>query len=141
MKPQRRNETQAEGTWSQAATLMRESCTGFRQMKKFSSRNYSAFAVSMAVHVVIMLAMWMYRFNVLGQDEIVVETIFTNERLHQEYSQELEQTEIAEQITLVSGGMVSTAVGASSDPTLNRVKIEKLESLQDILGLRKLYWN
>jgi hypothetical protein len=100
-------------------------------MKEIPSRNYSAFAVSMAVHVVIMLAMWMYRFNVLGQDEIVVETIFINERLHQEYSQELEQTEIAEQITLVSGGMVSTAVGASSEPTLNRVKIEKLESLQE----------
>jgi hypothetical protein len=102
-------------------------------MPMLKSRNYSAVAVSLAIHVVVLGTMWMIRYSDLLDDPaMVLETIFSEERDPQEVTQELQlDTEVAETPNIVAGGAVSTAVGGSAAPAVNQVRIEESQTLQD----------
>lgn len=96
-------------------------------------RDFSAFGVSMVVHAIILSSMWMIRMNMGGdQPDIAVETVFADERAQQEFSRELDlETDIAETMNTLAGGVVSTAVGSAPAPVASKTKIETSESLKE----------
>lgn len=104
---------------------------GLLQMAQ--ARDYSAFFTSLIVHAVILLAMgFMHHQLTDNQPEVAIETIFDDERDHAEFEQVLETNlEVSENLSVTSGGMVSTNVGASTAPAVSSQKIETSESLKE----------
>ena len=100
---------------------------------KIYGQNVSAFGVSLGIHAVLLGALATIYYDVLQEEpRIVLETIFDQERVQEEFSQELEyDTEIAETLNIVAGGVVSTSVGAAQGPTISKAKIETSEALQE----------
>ena len=97
------------------------------------SSNYTALGISVGIHVVLLVFMALIKFTILDANaEIVVETVFTDERQQQEFTQELDiNTEISESLSIVSGATVSTASGGTSAPAVSQQKIEESESLSE----------
>ncbi|MEO2033341.1 MAG: vWA domain-containing protein, partial [Planctomycetaceae bacterium] len=61
----------------------------------------------------------------------VLRSVFAEDRIQEEFSQELEETtDLATTLNPVAGGLVSTTVGAAA-PTAAQVNIETSDSLQD----------
>lgn len=98
-----------------------------------SPRNFSAFGVSLGVHVVILFAMGMIHYNLTEeQPDIAVDTVFSEERVQQEFSQELEVSEeISETDNTIAGATATSAVSSGAVSTAKQVKIEQSESLRD----------
>lgn len=96
-------------------------------------RNYSAFGISLGIHAVILAAMAMIQLELNRQeDELAIETVMEEDRVQEEYSQELEEAvETTDQVSYVTGGTVSTTVGAATGPTVQQTKIETSETLQE----------
>ena len=95
--------------------------------------NFSAFGISTGVHAVLLvaLALWI-RPGEDDEETVILETVFSEERIQEEFSQDLEETsEIATTLNPVSGGVVSTTIGSASAPAAAKVNIETSESLQD----------
>lgn len=97
------------------------------------ARDYSAFFTSLIVHAVILLAMGMIHHQLTSNEpEVAIETIFDDERDQAEFEQVLETNlEVSENLSVTSGGMVSTNVGASTSPAVSSQKIETSESLKE----------
>ncbi|MFK7776504.1 MAG: VWA domain-containing protein [Gimesia sp.] len=97
------------------------------------TRDYSAFFTSLIVHAVILSAMAMFHHHLTdSQPEVAIETIFDDERDQAEFEQVLETNlEVSETLSVTSGGMVSTNVGASTAPAISSQKIETSESLKE----------
>lgn len=97
------------------------------------SLNFSAFGVSTLVHAVLLSVLALYILPGRSlQDQLILETVFSEERIQEEFSQELEETmETSTTLNPISGGVVSTAVGTTGAPTAAQVKIETSESLKD----------
>jgi len=95
--------------------------------------DYTALSMSVGVHVVILLAMALIKFTLLDDgSEVAVETVFTDERTQQEFTQELDlNTEVSENLSVVAGAAISTASGGSSAPAVSQTKIETSESLKE----------
>ncbi len=89
--------------------------------------------MSVGVHVVILVLMALIKFTLLDDgSEVAVETVFTDEREQQEFTQELDiNTEVSENLSVISGATVSTASGGSSAPAVSQTKIEQSESLNE----------
>lgn len=67
-----------------------------------------------------------------NQPEVAIETIFDDERDQAEFEQVLEtDLTVSENLSVTSGGMVSTNVGASTAPAVSSQKIETSESLKE----------
>lgn len=95
-------------------------------------QNASALVVSTAVHIVLLFVMWMVQMGVLhSEPDILVESIFSEERIQQEFSQEIVETELAETITTISGGKVSTNVSTAASRALPTVQMEESQTLKD----------
>tara|TARA_R110002095_G_scaffold140726_3_gene122200 strand:- start:1092 stop:2966 length:1875 start_codon:yes stop_codon:yes gene_type:complete len=97
------------------------------------ARDYSAFFTSLIVHAVILLGMGMIHHHLAdNQPEVAIETIFDDERDQAEFEQVLETNlTVSETLSVTSGGMVSTNVGASTAPAISSQKIETSESLKE----------
>jgi len=97
------------------------------------TRDYSAFFTSLIVHAVILSAMAMFHHHLTdSQPEVAIETIFDDERDQAEFEQVLETNlSVSENLSVTSGGMVSTNVGASTAPAISSQKIETSESLKE----------
>ncbi|QDT94955.1 vWA domain-containing protein [Gimesia aquarii] len=97
------------------------------------ARDYSAFFTSLIVHAVILLGMAMIHHQITdSQPEVAIETIFDDVRDQAEFEQVLETNlTVSENLSVTSGGTVSTNVGASTAPTISSQKIEKSESLKE----------
>ncbi|WP_298869320.1 vWA domain-containing protein [uncultured Gimesia sp.] len=97
------------------------------------ARDYSAFFTSLIVHAVILTAMGMVHHHLTdNQPEVAIETIFDDERDQAEFEQVLETNlTVSENLSVTSGGMVSTNVGASTAPAISSQKIETSESLKE----------
>ena len=97
------------------------------------ARDYSAFFTSLIVHAVILTAMAMVHHQLTdSQPEVAIETIFDDERDQAEFEQVLETNlSVSENLSVTSGGMVSTNVGASTAPAISSQKIETSESLKE----------
>lgn len=97
------------------------------------ARDYSAFFTSLIVHAVILFAMGMIHHHLTDeQPEVAIETIFDDERDQAEIEQVLETNlTVSENLSVTSGGTVSTNVGASTAPAISSQKIETSESLKE----------
>jgi hypothetical protein len=98
------------------------------------SASFSALGTSIAVHIAVMIALYAIKQELdTGQPEVVLETVFDDEREQEEFTKELEtETEIAETQNIMAGGAVSTAVGGSGAPAVSQVAVEESESLQEV---------
>lgn len=68
-----------------------------------------------------------------GLPEVVLETVFEEERQQEEFTKELDtDAEIAETQNFIAGGVVSTAVGGSGAPAVAQQKVETSETLQEM---------
>lgn len=98
------------------------------------SANFSAIGTSTAVHFLLLGALGMIHYNLQEtQPEVVLETVFDDEREQEEFTRDLEtDPEIAETQNFLAGGAVSTAVGGSGAPAVAQQKIEQSETLKEI---------
>ncbi|QDT35807.1 vWA domain-containing protein [Stratiformator vulcanicus] len=96
----------------------------------------SAVGVSFAVHVIVLIALATIFFDIVNKrPELLVETVFSEERVQEEFSQELElDTTVSDSLSRVSGGKVSTAVGAPEKPPVRQDRIEVSEKVADPLA-------
>ncbi|MCA8986162.1 MAG: VWA domain-containing protein [Planctomycetaceae bacterium] len=101
-------------------------------MSNFSS-DTKALVMSFAVHGVILTIMALAKFTLLDNNrDVLVETVFSDEREQQEFTQELDiNTEVSENLSIVAGATVSTNNGGSSAPAVSQTKIETSESLNE----------
>lgn len=97
------------------------------------TQNFSAFGVSLGIHAVLLCALATLYYDVLQEEpRIVLETIFDQERIQEDFSRELEyETEVAETVNIVSGGVVSTSLGAATGPIVSKTKIATSEALKE----------
>ena len=96
--------------------------------------NFSALGTSIVVHGLLLgsLAVWTFKLQE-DQPEVVLESVFDDERVPEEFTQDLEtDQEIAETQNFVAGGVVSTAIGGSGAPAVQQQKVEQSESLQEV---------
>ena len=75
--------------------------------------SYSAFAISLFLHAVMLVGLWMIKYSLIDErPEIAVESIFSEDRAQEEFTKDLEiSTEVAETLNTVAGGTISTTVG------------------------------
>jgi len=99
----------------------------------FRNSEYTALGVSVGIHVLLLMVMALIKFTLMDDSgQVAVETIFTDEREQQEFTQELDlNTEISQTMSVVSGATISTASGGSSAPAVSQQKIEQSESLSE----------
>lgn len=103
------------------------------------SLNFSVFGVStsvgisIAVHAALLAALAMFVLPDRNEEEtLILETVFSEERIQEEFSQDLEETmEVATTLNPISGGVVSTSIGSAGAPSAAQVEIETSESLKD----------
>ena len=93
----------------------------------------TAVLISFGIHIV---ALGSLAFVVQQAKEldllIPLETVFDEERVQEQFEQEIEKaTEVAQTMTYVAGGSVSGAVGGSGAPAVSQRAIEQSESLKD----------
>ncbi len=96
--------------------------------------NFSALGTSIVVHGLLLgsLAVWTFKLQE-DQPDVVLESVFDDERVQEEFTQDLEtDQEIAETQNFVAGGVVSTAIGGSGAPAVQQQKVEQSESLQEV---------
>ena len=81
--------------------------------------NTSAFVTSILVHFVLLFTFWLIRIGVIpAAPKILVDSIFTEERIQQEFSQNIIETQLAENISNISGGKISTNVSSAASRAL-----------------------
>ncbi len=99
----------------------------------YRTSEYTALGVSVGIHVLLLIAMALIKFTLMDDSgQVAVETVFTDERQQQEFTQELDiNTEISESLSVISGATISTASGGSSAPAVSQQKIEQSESLNE----------
>ena len=97
------------------------------------SASYSALGTSMVAHIILLGGLTFIHFELNDKlPEIVLETVFDDERQQEEFTKPLEtDTEIAETQNFIAGGAVSTAVGGSGAPAVQQQKVETSESLKE----------
>lgn len=96
------------------------------------SHNISALGISLVVHVILLGSLAMIKFNLLEETDVAVETIFSEERQQEEFSQDLTvNTEVSESLSFNAGGAVSATNSGSNAPPVSQQKIEESESLKD----------
>lgn len=92
----------------------------------------AAAGVSLVVHCVILVGFALIRYGLIDREQILIETVFSDERQQEEFSQELDlNTEVAESLNLVAGGAITGAVGATTAPAISQTRIETSESLKE----------
>ena len=94
---------------------------------------FGAIGVSLLVHVAVLLAFALILLPAIRQErELLVESVFADERVQEEFSQELDiDTDVSENLSVVAGGAVTDAVGAAAGPTVSQTRIETSETLKD----------
>ncbi|MGE0374955.1 MAG: vWA domain-containing protein, partial [Planctomycetaceae bacterium] len=97
----------------------------------FSSGNIPALMISVVVHTVLLGLLAALRFNFIDQrPNVTVKTVFAEERVIEEFSQDLQlDATPSESLNLTAGGIQTTSIGASSAAAA-RSRIEQSETLQ-----------
>ena len=95
--------------------------------------NFSAFGISTGVHAVLLSLLAFFQLTRQSDDQdLTLETVFVEDRLQEEFTQELqESTDAAVTLNPIAGGTVTNALGAASGPPAPSTNIETSESLKD----------
>jgi hypothetical protein len=92
----------------------------------------SAVGTSLIVHVTILAAFALIRYSLIDKTPFLLETVFSDERRQEEFSQELDlNTQVAENLNVVAGGLVTGDVAAATGPAISQTRIETSESLKE----------
>ena len=101
----------------------------------FSRSSLSSLAVSFAIHAIVLVALSFIVFQgPLDQLQLMVDSVFTEERLQEEFNEEVEQsTEAAETMNYVAGAMATSGIstGGTGGPVVAQQKLEEATSLQE----------
>ncbi|MBW3539229.1 MAG: VWA domain-containing protein [Planctomycetes bacterium] len=94
--------------------------------ERFNLRGLYAFGASFLVHVAILAALWFIRNTLVqAQPEVVVDSVLDEERVQEEFTQELDvENEIAQTLNVVAGGVASTTPAASGQTLARQQRIE-----------------
>ncbi|MDB4731489.1 VWA domain-containing protein [Planctomicrobium sp.] len=89
--------------------------------------------ISIVVHAALLGAMAFYKLQMNNdQDVVAVETVIADERAQQEFEQDLTtEMKVSENMSVQSGGMVTTNLGAAAAQPTSQTKIETSEAIQD----------
>lgn len=100
---------------------------------KIKRSSVSAVLVSFAIHFVALGSLAFVVQQVKNMDALIpIETVFDEERVQEQFEQQIEKaTEAAQTMTYVAGGSVSGAIGGSGAPAVSQRNIEQSESLQN----------
>lgn len=92
-----------------------------------------AVIASVLFHVGLLAVFAAIKFQLMeDKPRVAVQTVFTEEREQEQFTQQLTvDTQVSENLSVVAGGIQSTAVGASSAPAVSQKRIEQSESLSD----------
>ncbi|MEX1231744.1 MAG: vWA domain-containing protein [Planctomycetaceae bacterium] len=101
--------------------------------------SYSGLIISVSMHLIFLVAMALIHMDLIqSQPEIELETFFAEDREQEEYVQEIEENmQVAESISVVSGGVVSTQIGGGSGmagaagAAASQAKIDASDSLKE----------
>lgn len=93
----------------------------------------SGLGVSLGIHVVVLLSLSFIVYDIGGEQlQMVVDSVFAEERAQEEFSQEIEQdNEVADSMNVIAGGAITSAIGGSGAPAVAQTKIEQAESLKE----------
>lgn len=93
----------------------------------------SAAGISFVVHVAILFLFGLIQYSSLAENvPILLETVFSEERQQEEFSQELDiDTTVSDNLNPVAGGVVTGAVGQTAAPSISTTRIETSESLKE----------
>ncbi len=96
-------------------------------------KNVAPILISVVVHVALLGAMAFYKLQLNNdQDAVAVETVIADERSQQEFEQDLTtDMQVSENLSVQSGGMVTTNLGSAASQPVSQTKIEASEAIQD----------
>lgn len=96
-------------------------------------KNVAPILISVVVHVALLGAMAFYKLQLNNeQDAVAVETVIADERSQQEFEQDLTtEMQVSENLSVQSGGMVTTNLGSAASQPVSQTKIEASEAIQD----------
>ena len=96
-------------------------------------RQAPAVGASVVFHLGLLACFAAIKYQLLDdRPQVAVQTLFEEEREQEQFTQELTvETDVSENLSVVAGGVVSTAVGATSAPAVSQTKIDQSETLQD----------
>lgn len=91
--------------------------------------------ISLVLHVVILVSLSFIVFQgPLANLQMVMDSVFDEERIHEEFTQEVEQSTVAaDTVNYVAGSMAvgMTGTGGSAGPVVAQQKIDEAESLRE----------
>ena len=96
-------------------------------------RDAPAVFVSVVLHVLVLGMMAFYTIALpMQRQQPAVETVFTEEREQEEFTQQLTiDKTVSENLAVTAGGVVSSAIGSTGGPPISQTKIEQSETLTD----------
>ncbi|REJ86555.1 MAG: VWA domain-containing protein [Planctomycetota bacterium] len=96
-------------------------------------RNVPALVISLAVHLVLLGMAAAFKIASTQEPEaVLVETVFNEDRVQEEFSQEMEiDTTVSQTLSLTSGGVVSENLGAAAESPMARTKIDRSQIVTD----------
>ncbi len=96
-------------------------------------KNVAPILISVVVHVALLGAMAFYKLQLNNdQDAVAVETVIADDRSQQEFEQDLTtDMQVSENLSVQSGGMVTTNLGSAASQPVSQTKIEASEAIQD----------
>lgn len=99
----------------------------------FRGAGAPAMIISLVMHAAALGAMAFYKFSTyIAPDPVALETVVADERMQQEFEQDLSlDTTVSENLSAQAGGMVTTAIGAAAMQPVAQTKIEQSEVIKD----------
>lgn len=96
-------------------------------------QRYPALVISLAVHLVLMgIAAAFKMASTARPDQVLVETIFEEERVQEQFTQEMDvDTSVSQLLSVTSGGVVSENLGATASVPVAQHKVEQTQTVQD----------
>ena len=118
------------------ATENTVAASGFKPANRVSVGSVlSGLAVSFAIHAGLLIALSFIVFKVpLDQLQMIVDSVFTDERVQEDFNQDVEQsTDAAETVNYVAGAMASSGIstGGSGGPVVAQQRLDEASSLQE----------
>lgn len=96
-------------------------------------RNVPAYVISVVMHAAVLLGLYLWRYSTETRTpNMVVETVFLEERPQEEFMQEMSiDTNVSQTLSVTSGGAVTGQLGATTANPIARQNIETSDALKE----------
>lgn len=97
------------------------------------ARVYPALAISLAVHAALLAVLGAIKLAVDEEpDSVLVETVFNEERVQEQFSQDVElDTTVSQALSLTAGGVISEHIGAAAAAPIAQARVIETQALSD----------